>query len=121
YENFGWSARVAWNWRDEYLMAANQNGNNRNPYFVEAYDQIDLTVSYQLTDQLTIAAEAINLTGEDVRWSARRTTSSCAWSTSRRVTCWVCVTRSDRNRDVASSIGKAGTVASATVPFFRRF
>ncbi len=71
YENFGWSARVAWNWRDEYLMAANQNGNNRNPYFVEAYDQIDLTVSYQLTDQLTIAAEAINLTGEDVRWKAR--------------------------------------------------
>jgi TonB-dependent receptor len=71
YEKYGWSARVAWNWRDEYLLAANQNGNNRNPYFVEAYDQIDLTVSYQLTDNLTIAAEVINLTGEDVRWSAR--------------------------------------------------
>ena len=71
YEKYGWSARLAWNWRDEYLLAANQNGNNRNPYFVEAYDQIDLTVSYQLTDNLTVAAEAINVTGEDTRWSAR--------------------------------------------------
>ncbi|ADV26463.1 TonB-dependent receptor [Pseudoxanthomonas suwonensis 11-1] len=71
YEKFGWSARLAWNWRDEYLLAANQNGNNRNPYFVEEYDQIDLSVSYKLTDNLSLSAEAINLTGEDVRWHAR--------------------------------------------------
>ena len=71
YENFGWSARLAWNWRDEYLLAANQNGNNRNPYFVEAYDQFDLAVAYSFSEQLSVSVEAINLTGEDVRWSAR--------------------------------------------------
>ncbi|MBP3983337.1 TonB-dependent receptor [Pseudoxanthomonas helianthi] len=71
YEKHGWSARLAWNWRDEYLMAANQNGNNRNPYFVEAYQQIDANVSYDFTDQFTVSFEAINLTGEDVRWHAR--------------------------------------------------
>lgn len=71
YENYGFSARVAWNWRDEYLYAGNQNGSNRNPYYVEAYDQIDLSVSYNITDALSVGLEAINLTGEDVRWRAR--------------------------------------------------
>ncbi|GAB3508891.1 TonB-dependent receptor [Pseudoxanthomonas daejeonensis] len=71
YENYGWSARLAWNWRDEYLLAANQNGNNRNPYFVEEYKQFDLAVAYSFSDHLSVSLEAINLTGEDVRWSAR--------------------------------------------------
>ncbi|AKC87259.1 TonB-dependent receptor [Pseudoxanthomonas suwonensis] len=71
YENYGWSARLAWNWRDEYLLQANQNGNNRNPYFVEAYYQYDLSVSYRFTDNFAVSFEAINLTGEDVRWHAR--------------------------------------------------
>ena len=71
FEKYGWSARLAWNWRDEYLLAANQNGNNRNPYFVEAYDQFDAAVSYQFNDHFTVSLEAINLTGEDVRWHAR--------------------------------------------------
>ena len=70
YEKFGWSARLAWNWRDEYLIAANQGG-SRNPYYVEAYDQLDLSVGYQVNDHFTIGLEAINLTGEDVRWHAR--------------------------------------------------
>jgi TonB-dependent receptor len=71
YENFGWSARLAWNWRDEYLLAANQNGNSRNPYFVEEYQQFDFALAYSFNDNFTVSLEAINLTGEDVRWSAR--------------------------------------------------
>jgi TonB-dependent receptor len=70
YEKYGFSARLAYNWRDEYLISAN-NGGSRNPYYVEAYDQIDLNVSYYVTDNLMIGLEAINLTGEDVRWHAR--------------------------------------------------
>ena len=71
YEKYGWSARLAWNWRDEYLLAANQNGNSRNPYFVEAYQQIDANVSYDFSENFTVSLEAINLTGEDIRWHAR--------------------------------------------------
>ena len=71
YEKYGFAARLAWNWRDEYLMAANQNGNNRNPYFVEEYQQFDLSVSYAFDEHLSVTLEAINLTGEDIRWSAR--------------------------------------------------
>jgi TonB-dependent receptor len=70
YEKFGWSARLAWNWRDEYLILANQ-GASRNPYYVEDYYQWDLSVNYTFNDHWAIGLEAINLTGEDQRWHAR--------------------------------------------------
>jgi len=71
YEKYGWSARLAWNWRDEYLILSNQDDASHNPYYVEEYDQIDLSVTYQLDDQWAFSLEAINLTGEDVRWHGR--------------------------------------------------
>ncbi len=72
YEKHGWTARLAWNWRDEYLIQANQNGAaNRNPYYVEAYDQLDLSVAYTFNDRWSVGFEAINLTGEDIRWRSR--------------------------------------------------
>jgi TonB-dependent receptor len=70
YEKYGWSVRLAWNWRDEYLILANQ-GASRNPYYVEDYQQWDLSVNYALNDHWSFGLEAINLTGEDVRWHAR--------------------------------------------------
>jgi TonB-dependent receptor len=71
YENFGITARLAWNWRDEFLAATNQNGSNTNPYYVEAYDQLDLSVGYEFNESLSLQVEAVNLTGEDVRWHGR--------------------------------------------------
>ena len=71
YEKYGITARLAYNWRDEFLAATNQNGSNTNPYYVEAYDQIDLSVGYDFNDSLSLQVEAVNLTGEDVRWHAR--------------------------------------------------
>lgn len=71
YEKYGITARLAYNWRDEFLAATNQNGSNTNPYYVEAYDQIDLSVGYQFNDSLSFQVEAVNLTGEDIRWHAR--------------------------------------------------
>jgi len=71
YEKYGWSARLAWNWRDEYLIAANQNGSNRNPFYVEEYEQFDLSVNYAFNDAWSVGFEAINFTGEDVRWHGR--------------------------------------------------
>nr|WP_206861667.1 TonB-dependent receptor [Lysobacter changpingensis] len=71
FEKYGWSARLAWNWRDEYLIAANENGSNRNPFYVEEYEQWDLSVNYSFNDHWQVGFEAINLTGEDVRWHAR--------------------------------------------------
>jgi TonB-dependent receptor len=73
YEKFGFSIRLAYNWRDEYLSNVNV-GNSRNPVFVEAYDQIDLNIGYQVSDHLSLALEGLNLTEEDVRWHGRTKT-----------------------------------------------
>ena len=40
-------------------------------YYVEEYEQWDLSVNYTLNDHWSFGLEAINLTGEDVRWRAR--------------------------------------------------
>jgi TonB-dependent receptor len=71
FEKFGLSARLAYNWRDEFLAQTNVGGGNRNPIYVEPYDQIDLSVGYNLNEHMSVSFEAINLTGEDVRWHAR--------------------------------------------------
>jgi TonB-dependent receptor len=70
YENFGFSVRLAYNWRDEFLQNTNR-GNFRNPEYVEAYDQIDLSVGYDVNEHLSLSLEGINLTEEDVRWHGR--------------------------------------------------
>ena len=60
---------MAYNWRDE-LQNLNV-GQWRNPIFVEAFDQIDLNVGYDINDHFAVSFEAVNLTGEDVRWHGR--------------------------------------------------
>ena len=70
FEKFGFTARLAWNWRDEFLLSAN-NGGSRNPRYVEAYTQYDLSLGYDLSDNMSLSFDAINLTGEDIRWHGR--------------------------------------------------
>jgi TonB-dependent receptor len=70
YENFGFSVRLAYNWRDEFLSNVNF-GSQNNPIYVEEYEQIDLSIGYDVNDNLAISFEGINLTEEDVRWHAR--------------------------------------------------
>ena len=71
FEKFGLTARLAYNWRDKFLAATNQNGSNTNPYYVDEYDQIDMSVGYDISDNLSVNLEAINLTGNDIRWFGR--------------------------------------------------
>jgi TonB-dependent receptor len=66
YEKYGVSARVAYNWRDDFLNGTNQ-GNNGSGQFTEAYGQLDLSVSYDINDHIQVQFEGINLTGADHR------------------------------------------------------
>lgn len=66
FENDKWSARLAYNWRDEYLTATTFD-NQPNPEYVEAFGQWDGSVSYNVNDQLTITVEGINITDEYTR------------------------------------------------------
>jgi TonB-dependent receptor len=72
YEKSGFSARLAWNWRDDFLEQTNRGG-FRNPTYVESFRQWDLNVSYDVNEQLQVSLEAVNLTGEDVRTYGRST------------------------------------------------
>lgn len=72
FEKYGWSARLAWNWRDKYLAATNRGG-SRNPVFVEPFQQLDLNISYDINAHLEVTFEGLNILGEDLRTYARDT------------------------------------------------
>ncbi len=69
YENDNLSARIAYNWRDDFLVAAIREHNN--PEFVEAYSQWDMNVSYNATEQFSMFVEGINITNETTRSYSR--------------------------------------------------
>jgi len=71
YDKHGLQARVAYNWRDEFLTNTFDGNNERNPVYVDEYGQWDLNVSYEITDSLTVLAEAINVTDETQRQFGR--------------------------------------------------
>jgi TonB-dependent receptor len=70
FEKFGFSARLAYNWRGEFLEGTNRGG-YRNPTYVDEFDQFDLNLSYDVNDNISLSLEAVNLTGEDVRTHGR--------------------------------------------------
>mgnify|MGYP000090621012 CR=1 FL=1 len=69
YEDEKFSARLAYNWRDEFLI--NINRSHGNPEFVEEYSQIDLNMSYQYNEQLSVFMEGLNLGNETARSFSR--------------------------------------------------
>ncbi|MFC0679855.1 TonB-dependent receptor [Lysobacter korlensis] len=70
YDKGPWQVRAAYNWRDKFL-AGRFDGSGPNPNYVEAYGQLDVNLSYQVNEQLSLSAEAINLTNETQRIHGR--------------------------------------------------
>lgn len=72
YEMDGFQARIAYNWRDEFLNSRGQD-TGANPRYTEAYHQIDMSVSYDLpqVEGLTLFVEALNVTDEYIRVHGR--------------------------------------------------
>ncbi|MXP26242.1 TonB-dependent receptor [Altererythrobacter indicus] len=66
FDKYGFQARVAVNWRDEYLSAFGQLQNTSafgaEPTFVDANTQVDVTTSYQLTEGISVFADVQNVT-----------------------------------------------------------
>ncbi len=68
YDKDGIEFRAALNWRDEYLLGFGQVQNTgafgAEPTFVNESLQIDLSASYDIFENLSIFAEALNITNE---------------------------------------------------------
>lgn len=70
YDKGPWQVRLAYNWRDKFL-AGRFDGAGPNPAYVEDYGQLDMNVSYQFSENLVFAFEAINITDETQRLHGR--------------------------------------------------
>lgn len=75
YEKEALQARIAYNWRDKFLDTTSQYVNE--PGFTETYSQIDFNVSYDISEDLTVFVEGINITEENSRRHGR--TSAMLW------------------------------------------
>ena len=76
FEKFGFSGRLAANWRDEFLNQVNRPvGGDRHPEYVAEVTQVDLNVSYEFDFGLAVSLDAINLTSEGQRKFGRTDTA----------------------------------------------
>ncbi len=66
YDKDGIQARVAYNWRDEFL-----SGYGFDPFYVESYGQVDVSASYEFREGFTVFVEGINILNEDRRGHMR--------------------------------------------------
>jgi TonB-dependent receptor len=70
YEKYGISARLAYNWRGKFLSDVNR-GAAHNPVFNDPYGQLDISMSYDVTKNISVTFEGINLLEEGVRTYSR--------------------------------------------------
>jgi TonB-dependent receptor len=70
YEKNRLSARLTYNWRDDFLSRTNR-GADRNPVFVDDFSQLDLNVTYNIRDNWTVSFEGINITAESLKTFGR--------------------------------------------------
>jgi len=63
YEKGPIQARMAYTWRDEFLGVA--SGRNGEPEYFDAYGQLDVGASYEITPNFTVFVDGLNLTDEE--------------------------------------------------------
>ncbi|MCW8125918.1 TonB-dependent receptor [Microbulbifer halophilus] len=75
YDRNGFQARIAYNWRDEFLSSRSheETPSGAHPQYTEAYSQIDVNFSYELPqlEGLQVFLEGINVTDEYIRVHGR--------------------------------------------------
>ena len=71
YENDVFSVRIAANYREEFLLSENQLRATNEPVFVDEFLQVDLSTALNITENLALSFEVLNLFGEDQRQRGR--------------------------------------------------
>lgn len=70
YDNENWSARLAYSWRDEFLLTIRDVIVPFQPIVNEATGQLDGSIFYNVTDHWKIGLQGVNLLNEVIRTSA---------------------------------------------------
>ncbi|MFM1897757.1 MAG: hypothetical protein RLZZ385_2831 [Pseudomonadota bacterium] len=79
YESGSFSARLAYAWRDAYLDEIRPASAERSN-FIDAYGQLDANIQYNLTDNIVLTLDALNLLGEEQYRYAERTDRNIRYS-----------------------------------------
>jgi outer membrane receptor protein involved in Fe transport len=64
YEMFGLQARAAYNWRSDFLITPRDVIFPFSPIYGEATGQLDASIFYDLTDNIKIGVQGVNLLDE---------------------------------------------------------
>lgn len=57
------SARVAYNWRDTYVVTTAAAGAGSAPIFAKPYGQLDASLTFNFTEQTSLTIDAVNING----------------------------------------------------------
>ncbi|HMB37983.1 MAG TPA: TonB-dependent receptor, partial [Wenzhouxiangellaceae bacterium] len=68
YETERFSGRIAYNWRDEFLSGFDQFG---APVFTESFAPIDINLTYNVNESLSVFIEGLNINEETQRSFSR--------------------------------------------------
>lgn len=66
YEKGPWQARLAYNWRDEYLSCLSC-GVGSQPETTKSYGQLDMSASYEINENVSVWVDGTNLTEETLQ------------------------------------------------------
>jgi TonB-dependent receptor len=62
YDKYGWSGRIAYNWRDKYLDSVSEVGVVSLPIYFQAYGSLDASVGYDINEHISVTLDGQNLT-----------------------------------------------------------
>lgn len=65
YEKGGFSARLAYNWRDSWVITTSGNGTGNLPIYNDDYGQLDASLSYDFNDTYSVSFDVVNLLDEN--------------------------------------------------------
>lgn len=64
YENGPFEARVSWNQRDSFLSELVNRKAGEEPVFTDEYQQVDMRVTYNISEEYSVFFEGVNITDE---------------------------------------------------------
>lgn len=65
YENEGFAARLSYSYRSEYLLVPDGVGGLGSQIVADEYGQLDASISYDINENFTVFANAVNLSNEE--------------------------------------------------------